>query len=482
MKRLIWMSLVTSLATSFALVACGDNSSPQQPDGPVDGQPDGQPDSQPPVFTPPTPFSFRLSATGPDQMQSATGGPDGKFYTAGFSGATAAGPYYVTVTRLTSTGPDATFGTGGVFTTALVTPGGADEIDIATQSDGKIIVSSTVVNASVATDRDIAVIRLNSNGTVDTTFGDNGVRLLDLSTTGNGSTITDASRGLAIGADNSIFIHGIQKAEGLITGGATPRIDSDFVIVKLTAGGAVDTTWGNNGKHLRDIYLNAAHSAATARGLAVLSDGSVVAGGYANAIGTTQPVLYKLSATGQPVAAFAGGLFHDTILTLQTEVYNFAVHGDKLVTGGYGRNAGTLNDWVSLRFDAVTGVRDTSWGGAPNGAVLFDASGAMLGGNLRNAIALPGGRTLLTGSVGPGNMATQDATFAILDANGKLDTKFGTGIVKYALGSNGNDQFWGGAVSGNKALIVGYKGGLAALAAQTAEQNDDAYGVIVTLP
>lgn len=478
MKRLLSLSFLA--LSALGLVACGDNTSPpQQPDGP---QPDAPPPDGPPVFTPPTPFSFRLSAAGPDQMQSATAGPNGTFYAAGFAGAAVGGPYRVTVVRLTTTGPDNTFGTGGVFTTELTTPGGADEVDIATQSDGKIIVSSTVVNATVPTDRDIAIIRLTTTGILDTTFGVDGVRLLDLSTTGNGSTITDASRGLTVDANNNIFVHGIQKAEGNITGGATPRIDSDFVVVKLTAGGAVDTTWGTNGKHLQDIYLNATHSGATARGILALADGSVIASGYASAIGTTQPVLYKLSATGQPVAAFAGGLFHDTILTLQTEVYNLALHGDKVVTGGYGRNTGTTNDWVSLRFDVNTGIRDTTWGAAANGAVLFDPSGAMLGSNLRNAIALPGGRTLLTGSAGPSNMATQDAVFAILTADGKLDTKFGTGIVKYALGANGNDQFWGGAVNGNKALVVGYKGGLAALAAQTADVNDDAWGVIVTLP
>lgn len=460
-------------ATSFSLlsfVACEDSDDPE-PDAPVG----------PGEFVPPTPFSFRLSEAGPDQMQSATAGPGVSFYTAGFSGATAAGPFKVVVTQIAPYGFVETFGTKGVVTTDLVTPGGADEVDIATQKDGKIIVSSTVFNATVPTDRDIAVLRLNVNGTLDTTFGEGGVRVLDLSTTGNGSTITDASRGLAIGPDGSIFIHGIQKAEGNITGGDTPRIDSDFVVVKLTSNGAVDTAWGTGGKHLQDVYLGGAHSAATARGIAVLSNGSVIAGGYTNAIGSTQPVLYKLSATGMPVTAFAGGLFHDTILTIQTEVYNFAVHGDKLVTGGYGRSTGTTNDWVSLRFDAVSGARDTSWGGTSNGAVVFDPSGAMLGSNLRNAIALPSGRTLLTGSAGPSNMPTQDAIFAILDASGKLDTRYGTGVVKYQLGANGNDQFWGGAVNGNHVLIVGYKGGLAALAAQTASQNDDAYGVFTLL-
>jgi hypothetical protein len=163
---------------------------------------------------------------------------------------------------------------------------------------------------------------------------------------------------------------------------------------------------------------------------------------------------------------------------MQTEVYNFAMHGTHVVTGGYGRNAGTTNDWVSLRFDVMTGARDTTWGGAPNGAVLFDPSGTMAGANCRNAIWLTNGKTLLTGSIGPGNMPAQDAAFAVLDASGKLDAAFGTGIVTYPLGANGNDQFWGGVVSGGTALVVGYQGGGTT---QSETTNDDSYAVVLPL-
>jgi hypothetical protein len=75
-------------------------------------------------------------------------------------------------------------------------------------------------------------------------------------------------------------------------------------------------------------------------------------------------------------------------------------------------------------------------------------------------------------------MPAQDAVFAVLDATGKLDTTYGTGIHKFVLGSNGNDQFWGGAVSGNAVSVVGYKGGGTA---QTEAMNDDAFAAVFTL-
>jgi uncharacterized delta-60 repeat protein len=468
MKTLVWISCALFLS------ACGDNVS-----GSVDTPP--TPDASPP-FLQPTPFSLAFSAGGPDQLQSAIAGPNGTFYVAGFSAATAAGPFRVVVAQVNATGLVNSFGDSGVVTTDLIVSGASDEIDLATQADGKLIVAATVIAVTDPADRDIAVIRLGASGALDTTFAEGGIRVLDLSTTGDGSTVTDASRAVAVAADGSIFLCGMQKAEGNITGGTTPRIDSDFAVVKLTQAGAMDSTWGAGGKYLQDIYLSNLHSNANARFVKVTADGAVIAGGYSNAIGTVQPVIFKLAANGTPVSTFASsGLYHDTILATQTEMYNIAQHGDKLVTASYGRQSGTTNDWAPLRFDANTGVRDTTWGGANNGAVVFDPSGMALGSNLRSVLALPNGKTLLVGSTGPALMVTQDAVFAVLDANGQLDTSYGTGIIKIPLGSNGNDQFWSAAVSGGSALIVGYKGGLAALASQVATQNDDAYALTLTL-
>jgi uncharacterized delta-60 repeat protein len=269
------------------------------------------------------------------------------------------------------------------------------------------------------------------------------------------------------------------------------RTDTDFVIAKFDADGDLVTSWGDNGVRTLDIYNNSdgVHSNATARGIHAFSDGSVLAGGYAQAGLTTGPqaVLIKLTPTGAFDTAFAnGGWFHDTVLGTQTEVYNFAVHGTKFVTAGYGRDTGSINDWISLRFDLSTGALDPTW--ADDGKMLFDPTpdDNMAGSNCRNAIALPGGKTLLIGSSSRGsnnggaNPEVQDAVFAVLDDTGALDTRYGTGIVTYALGDDGVDQFWGGAVNGNNALIVGYRGAKAANA-QTASDNDDAYAVILPL-
>ena len=466
------------ITLGLALAACGDDGQKQTPDAAV-MPPDAAPDAAMP-FTPPTPFAVPLAAAGPDQLQSATAAPGGKFYAAGFAAQTLTGTRFVTVVKFSATGLDASFGDNGKVTTTVEFRGAADEVDITTQPDGKILVSATVANATNANDRDVAVIRLLDTGAVDTTFGTDGIATINVNDAilvGTALTGTDASRGLTANAAG-IFLHAISRGVGDKTGGG-PRTDTDFTVVKLTPAGAVDTTFGTNGQFRLDIV----ESDATSRGIRVLDDGKILAGGYANSpgVGTTQPVLYKLTAAGALDTAFAeNGVFHDTVLLMQTEVYNFAVHGDKFVTAGYGRNAGTLNDYVSLRFDINTGARDLTWGGAAIGAMLFDPSGTMLGSNCRNAVALPDGKTMMIGSTGPGNMPAQDAVFAVLDATGKLDTTYGTGIHKFPLGANGNDQFWGGAVSGDQVAVVGYKGGGAA-AAQTETTNDDSFAAVFTV-
>jgi uncharacterized delta-60 repeat protein len=487
--------LHAALATAATLTfgACGDNGGNSGDDDTVDAAPqidgaadidapppmiDAGPDAPSP-FVAPTPFAVPLSAAGPDQLQSATPGPNGSFYAAGFAAATLTGPKLVTVVKITSAGAlDTTFGGGdGIATTTLDFKGGSGEVGIAVQPSGKIIVTATVANLVNALDKDVAVTRLSSDGTVDATFGVAGVRQLDLGTAhDNNGTLAglDAARGVALGAGGIIYVYALSHAP-------SPRTDVDLTVVKLDADGTLDGTWGGgDGRFTQDLQ----NVNETARGIKPLDDGGILIIGYANTpgLGSVQPVLVKLTSAGVLDTTFNGtGVWHDVVLAVQTEAYNVAVSGTTAVTAGYGRASGDQNDWVSLRFDLTTGVRDTTWGGAPNGAVLIDASGMMISDNCRNAIALPGGRTMLLGSTGPSNMPAQDAAFAVLDSTGRLDAAFGDGLHTYALGANGNDQFWGGAVSGNRALMVGLKGGGAA-AAQTETVNDDAWAVVLPMP
>ena len=103
-----------------------------------------------PTYEPPEPMALDLSAGGPDQLQSATPGPDGSFYAAGFMAETPTGARTVIVVKGSPDGLDEDFGDQGVAATPLEFRGGNDEIDVAVQPSGKILVSATVANATNA--------------------------------------------------------------------------------------------------------------------------------------------------------------------------------------------------------------------------------------------------------------------------------------------------------------------------------------------
>ena len=477
MKKLTYLLLLAA--------ACGDNHGGTNPDAAP--SPDSA-DDAPPVWKVPTPFGMSLSPAGPDQLMSVAAGPNGSFYAAGFAAQTVAGAKMLIVVKLTPNDSgatlDTTFGSNGIYTSTVEFKGGSDEIDIVTQSDGKLVVSATIADEIDAADRDIGLFRLDAMGALDATFGDQGISRIDLSTAHNTGTSlvgVDVSRSVAVGPNNQLFIHAATRAEGL-TANNTPRTDTDFTVARLTANGALDLTYaGGDGKYSLDIQ----QSGATPRQLQVLADGSVIASGYANTplFNTVQPVLYRLTPAGELDTNFAGGgVFHEAVLGFQTEIYGFAIDGDRITTAGYGRQAMTpaANDWVSMRFNLTTGVRDTNFGGAAMGAVMIDPSGTMLGSNCRNAIALPGGKTALIGSTGPSNQPEQEAAFAMLKQNGQLDTAYGKGVhaLKMSTMADGNDQFWGGAVSNGRLMLLGWKGGGAT---QTEQTNDDAHGIVFAL-
>lgn len=474
MKRLITLS-----ALLFA--ACGDDNAAKPdaavgPDSSTDV--DAMVDAVPP-YTWPTPIAVPLSALGPDQLMSVAPGPSGTFYAAGYAAATAAGAKFLVVAKLTAAGAlDTTFASpNGFYTSTLEFKGGSDEIDIAVQSDGKVVVAGTIANNITAADRDIGLFRVDATGALDTTFGTLGTQRINLSSAyDDAGTLKymDSERGLAVGPNDALFIHAASR-DDVANGGM--KQDSDFTVARLTAAGALDATYGTAGKYLLD--LSETDGVATPKGLRVLSDGSVIAGGYAKTTtsnGTAQPVLYKLVAGGSALdTAFATqGLFHEVVLTAQTEIYNFAIdNAGKITTAGYGRESGTANVWASLRFDS-SGVRSTTFGAETNGVVTLDPSGALAGTNCRNAIGLNGGKTALLGSSGAAG--ARDAAVAILTQNGELDTSFGTGMNTWNIDSGTEDQFWGGAVNSGTLLIAGWRG---VGSTQTDTANDNSYVLLL---
>jgi len=163
---------------------------------------------------------------------------DNKIVTAGFyvlaNGITRA----FALVRYNSTGSlDTTFDTDGIVTTTIGTA-----IDIAyavaIQTDNKIIATGTSLTNG-PTGYDLALVRYNSDGGLDASFGTGGIVTADM---GYG----DAANGLAIQADNKIVVAAGYNITSLalITGVA----GAPFSLVRYNANGSLDNTFGTTGK------------------------------------------------------------------------------------------------------------------------------------------------------------------------------------------------------------------------------------------
>jgi uncharacterized delta-60 repeat protein len=430
------------------------------------------------------PIIVPISPTGHDRFYGVTYDPQGNLYAVGqvASSTDSNADIATVVAKFTSAGAlDKTFGGSG-FVVRNVVNGTNGELfrGIVVQATGKVVVSGTVehIGATDPRDRDIALFRLDTDGTRDTTFGTDGVVTLDLSAgVVNGTAFSaDSAWGLARYPDDRLVVSGGQVRAG--------GVDTDFALVRLAADGARDATFGTAGVFTLDTMANGAGNNASPRNVTILpgTDG-VIGAGYQPVPGAdTAPVVYKVNDAGQLDTTFGtGGVFSQSLLAEQTECYQAVVQpvaggGYKLITTGYGRQLATeTTDLVSLRLTS-NGVLDPSYG--TDGLVRIDIGG--FGDNSRRLVVLPDGRILLAGG-GRLTSADVDGVAVLLTPDGQPDTTFSPkGWRTFDLGGPA-DFLWAVALSPDSktAALVGIKG--VGAAPMPASANDDAALLLLPL-
>jgi uncharacterized delta-60 repeat protein len=156
-------------------------------------------------------------STGYDQANAVAIQPDGKIVAAGTSLDTAHNQYRFAIARFSVNGaPDvALAGSGKVATPVGTVYSSANAVAI--QPDGRILVAGTS-DSGVDAALDMAVVRYNSDGSIDGSYGDAGKVILDLSNgndLANGAALDDRGRLVLAGDSGGIF--------GLV------RLTTDFV-------------------------------------------------------------------------------------------------------------------------------------------------------------------------------------------------------------------------------------------------------------
>lgn len=301
---------------------------------------------------------------------------------------------------------DTSFGSGGTLTTHLNVA--AMNLDMAIQPDKKIVVAgSTFESMGIATMGMVA--RFNENGTLDTTFNGNGYVLFDImrevrsvkilpngkiliaglgsvgngrfavarlnsngsmDSTFNGSGSAITTLGFSSGSncviplpDNKILAIGLTQ---LVSGG-----NYDFGIIKYNADGSLDTDFGTGGRIASDVF----GSDERAVSCAFQPDGKFLISGYYTDILSNQQLglLVRYNADGTIDNSFGNNGKITNPGFGQVSISNIAIQSDgKIITAGdrfipvrYNSN-GTIDLQFSSLGNGTSGVALQ-----PNGKIIF---------------------------------------------------------------------------------------------------------------
>lgn len=167
------------------------------------------------------------------------------------------------LTRLNVDGSlDTTFGSAGLVVTDI---GGSDEFveKVLIQEDGKIIAAGAIIQGTVGNFAGFTMVRYDSNGDIDLSFGDSGVVKTDID-------VSAQLTGGVIQPDGKIILSGIRNQAGFLR---------DFIMVRYLQNGTIDSLFGNDGIVQTDLEGKSQMDLATS--IILEDDGKIVLGGFA---------------------------------------------------------------------------------------------------------------------------------------------------------------------------------------------------------
>lgn len=377
---------------------------------------------------------------GADKAYSVTMQSDGKIIVGGMTTSASTGQDFVCIRYNNDGTLDTSFASGGIFTNDMQL--GSDDVvySVVIQSDGKIILAGSSDDGS---NKNAAMLRLNSNGTIDTTFGTAGKVLTDF-ITGRADEIKTVKIHLLTG--------------NIIVGGtsAATTTNSQAVIARYTSAGILDTTFNSTGK----VLLSPNSGSGTYYN--VIEDLTVKANGKISGIGWVNQQGLQWSANHYGCRLNSNGTLDTTFSSDGMIVTNGGFNGDDksysmilksddsiLFSGGA--------YLTSTQYDYFLGLFDSA-GSTAVGKAFFDY------GTLIKDIAYgmgidSTGKIVLAGS----NVSSvTSSTFGIsrVNANYTVDNTFGTaGRVTTTFGSNtANEAFDMVIQADDKIIAVGYTG------------------------
>ncbi len=307
-----------------------------------------------------------------DQARAVAIQDDGKIVAAGYQESRFGNKF--ALARYHSDGTlDDDFGNGGKVTTSF-----GSEYDyayaVAVQSDGKIVAAGY---AFIWSDFDFALARYNSDGSLDTTFGNGGQVSTDFGD-------WDYAYSVAIQGDGKIVVAGYAPAGG----------NKDFALARYNSDGSLDTTFGSDGRVTTDFGSENDRASV----VAFQSDGKIVAAGFAVVGGYFDFALARYNSDGSLDTSFgSGGLVTTDFESGNDRASALAIQSDgKIVVAG---NAMVGDDpgFALARYNS-NGTLDNDFGDGGQVTTSFESGPAVA-----NALALQSDGRIVAAGYGPAN-------------------------------------------------------------------------------
>jgi uncharacterized delta-60 repeat protein len=299
--------------------------------------------------------------------------PDGKILLGGF--ADVIGYKYFTM-RLNADGTrDNTYDFDGVALVEVV-PGYNFGYAMALQGDGKIVQTGAAQNSVI----NCGTVRYNSDGSIDSTFGVNGIILT------NFSPGIKYGECIALQADGKILVGGTSGDYNNNTSVSIERFNTD---------GSIDSTFDSDGVLIDSVSTIGLDD--NVKAIAVQADGKIVLSGQTNTSAGWDFAVYRYNPDGTRDITFDGDGIATASQTADDYAFGMTLQPDgKIIVVGYG----TINafDFLVARFNS-DGSLDTSF---DNDGLVYSYLGNFLSVALAAAVQADT-KILVAGYSYPGN-------------------------------------------------------------------------------
>ncbi|HEY9164622.1 MAG TPA: T9SS type A sorting domain-containing protein [Candidatus Kryptonia bacterium] len=365
---------------------------------------------------------------------------DGKIVLAGSSTDTSCSSF--AIARLDSGGSlDIGFGEGGTVRTPI-NGGFASDVAsaVAVQSDGKIVVAGhSLLNAGMSSE--FAIARYGIDGSLDNTFGSNGL-VRNAISGGDGG---DVGVSVALQSDGKILVAGQSRLS----------LGDAFAVARYNTNGALDNTFGTNGT-VRTVINGGDGTVDQGKSIAVQSDGKIVVGGLSHNTSGYVFAVARYNSDGTPDHSFGtAGTVTTSINGGAGNDYGWSIavqkNGKIVVAGQSFSSSG--NAFAVARFNS-NGTLDNSFG--TNGTARTHIGGGDGTDDDAESVGIdPNGKLVV------GGMSHRDDGYlfavARYNVNGTLDTSFGTNGTVITQISGGSDYGLCSAVqSDGKIVLAGF--------------------------